>query len=122
MKKTFALLLWGMLVSPTSAGEISSWEPVQDGNMIVTLRTVDKDGIHEVQYKYHLKGLPIRLKSCDEVQRSPKMNEIWLITQEARPYMYIIQDKYNAYKPVGESTWIGVDPLGQDLSAPEYDH
>ena len=87
MKKTLALLLWGMLVSPTSAEEISAWEPVQDGNMIVTIRAIDKDGIHEVRYKYHLKGLPIRLNSCDEIQRIPKMDEIWLITQEARPYM-----------------------------------
>ena len=122
MNKTFALVLWGMLVSPISAGEISSWEPVQDRNMIVTVQTIDKDGIHEVQYKYHLKGLPIRRESCDEVQHFPRLNEIWLITQEARPYMYIIQDKHNAYKLVDDSTWTGVDPLGQDLRAPEYDH
>ena len=115
-KILFALAFAFVLeLSSSSAGEITNWEPVQDRNMVVTVRTIDKDGVHEIQYKYHMRSSPVRVPPCDEVQRFPELNEIWLTTQEAKPIMYIISNTYNAYKPEGQDNWIGVDPSGQDI-------
>lgn len=117
MKIPLALILSFVLWSPSSsmAGDISKWEPVQDGNMVVTVRTIDKDGIHITQYKYHMKAPPLRTTNCNEVQKSADGQEIRLMTQEANPWTYIISSTHNAYKPAGANIWIGVDSLGKDL-------
>ena len=117
MKKTFALcfIFVLMFVSSLYGQDITNWEPVQDGNMIVTVRTIDKDGIHIVQYKYHIKSPPLKRSHCNEVQYNREQDEIWLMTQEPNPWLYIIESQFNAYKPQGQDTWIGVDEFGRDL-------
>jgi hypothetical protein len=97
MKKTLASFLFLMVVflSSAEAQEISHWEPLNDGNMKVTIRVIDKDGIHEVDYKYPIKAPPEAKPECAEFRT--KGNEIWLLTQESFPVLYIVDVRKNEW-------------------------
>ena len=90
MRKTLAILLLSVLgwSSSLTAGEIDGWELHKDGTIIVVFRTIDKDGVHLSFHQYVVKRGAEKKPDCNEIQL--KENEVYLMTQEERPSVYII--------------------------------
>ena len=76
---------------------INGWEPVTDRNVIVSF--------DDYEFKHHIMASPVPHAPCGQVQ--VKGREVWLLTPEMNPYLYIIQLEPNAYRRVGESDWKG---------------
>lgn len=69
--------------------EISSWDLSPDGAMVVTYRTITKDGVLEESFKHKIIVKGMRVSACDEVKVDGL--EMDLLTQEARPSVYIVE-------------------------------
>lgn len=79
-------------------GPMTQWEPTRDRNVIISYQNME--------FKHHIKATPAPFPQCNEVQAQG--NESWLLTQEARPYLYIIERRPNAWKLPNDSTWTGL--------------
>ena len=115
MNKIILLTIFLLAACPATspAQELTSWETLRDGNMLMTYQFVDKDGVHEKRYKHEIKTFPLRLPECREVQL--KGQEIWLITQETFPVLYIVKRTPTAVQPVAGEDWIMLDPITGDM-------
>ena len=89
MKKTLVLVAL-LLATPAYSGqpEISAWDLSPDGAMVVTYRTITKDGVLEESFKHKIIVKGMRVSECDEVKVDGR--EMDLLTQEARPSVYTL--------------------------------
>ena len=91
MKKTLVLAVLLLAATPAYSAppEISSWDLSPDGAMVVTYRTITKDGVLEESFKHKIIVKGMRVSACDEVKVDGL--EMDLLTQEARPSVYIVE-------------------------------
>tara|TARA_R110000765_G_scaffold50000_2_gene101479 strand:+ start:853 stop:1194 length:342 start_codon:yes stop_codon:yes gene_type:complete len=91
MKKTLVLVALLLSATPAYSGqpEISAWDLSPDGAMVVTYRTITKDGVLEESFKHKIIVKGMRVSECDEVKVDGR--EMNLLTQEARPSVYIVE-------------------------------
>jgi hypothetical protein len=91
VKKILAFIILFMIVLAkiSSAQEIAEWDTAPDGSMVVTITTITKNGVQERSYKHKVLRRASKKPECNEVQI--KDNELWLITQEQNPSLYIVE-------------------------------
>jgi hypothetical protein len=87
--------------APTKAPTIEhleSWKPARDRNMILQYD-------NGMEFKHHILAPSAPFPQCNEVQYMGR--ETWMVTQESKPTLYLIEATPNAYKPISENQWIG---------------
>lgn len=109
MNKIIILLTAFLSACPqvSAAQELVEWRPVRDGNMILTVRTIDKDGVHDTHYKHAIKTPSSKVPECAEARQVGE--ELWLLTQESKPSLYIVDINANAVQEKNETQWVAIE-------------
>jgi len=77
--------------------ELHRWYPVQDGTVILEYRKANKYAVQIWRYKHALKSTATKLSLCNEVTVAG--DEIRLLTQEAKPSLYLIEKRSDGFSP-----------------------
>jgi len=81
-----------------SLDRLQNWEPTRDRNVILKFRGRS--------FKHEILSVPTPVPQCGGVQ--VKGRELWLLTQELNPVLYIIAKEPNAWQKPGEVDWTGL--------------
>lgn len=84
-----SVILWLGCVSKAYPSDVSGWDLSPDGAMVVTYRTITKDGVLEESFKHRILVQSRKVSQCNEVKiEGARMH---LTTQEADPSVYVIE-------------------------------
>lgn len=77
--------------------ELHRWYPVQDGTVILEYRIVNKYAVQIWRFKHAQKAVAVKIPVCNEAKLDG--DEIHLLTQEAKPSLYLIEKHSDGFSP-----------------------
>jgi len=94
-----SFLVWadGVPLEP-SIDLMRGWQPARDRNVLVTF--------DDYEFKHHMVSTPVPFPKCKQVQI--KGREVWLLTPDIFPSLYMIELEANAYRKRGDTDWEGM--------------